>query len=153
MRKLIAISFILISLAYSPSVMAETIASCSNLKGHAYYPYQGITSEKNSGWKQDQISPGTTELQKENTGYDIIYTDSTKKVSSTIKDDGAKITFLNKSENDFSFLVQYPSGGTDIYRFFKENNGINKFSLMSMRTQIPKNSLMIGDCSYIKFEE
>lgn len=147
-----AITLFIFSFLFIETANAEVIASCSNLKGHAYYPHQDIISEKDSGWKQDEVSPSVIELHKEGAEYDITYLDSTKKSSSTIKHDKAKIISLYNGKDDFSLLVQYPSGGTDIYRFFKESNETTKFALMSARTQISKNSLMIGDCSYIKFE-
>ena len=128
---------------------AETIANCSDLEGYAYYQQQGPITEKNSGWTKDKISEGTIALQSSGSGYDIVYVDSTKKMSSTLQDDKAKITLLNKTANEIMLLVQLPSGGSDIYRFFKQSDGSNKIALISARTQIPKSSLMVGNCDYI----
>lgn len=143
----------LITLMYSNASFAETLASCGNLEGHAYYQQQEPITDKNSGWKEDKISAGTIALQNTGSGYDIVYVDASKKMSSTIQDDNAKISVLNKTENDMTLLVQLPSGGSDIYRFFKQSDGSSKMALMSARTQIPKNSLMIGNCEYIRFPE
>jgi hypothetical protein len=128
---------------------AETIANCGNLEGHAYYQQQGSITEKNSGWKPDKISDGNIALQKLKEGYDIVYVDSTNNMSSTLQDDKAKITLLNRTDEELTFLVHLPSGGSDIYRFFKQSDGSNKIALISARTQLPKSSLMIGNCDYI----
>jgi hypothetical protein len=152
MRKIVLTALISICLFYSQKSSAETIANCSNPKGHSYYNYQDAVLEKNSGWQKDEITNGLIQLQRTDTGYDIYYLDSTKNMSSVIKDDGGTVSMLYKREDSIDFLVRYPSGSTDIYRFFKEKNGINKFSMISMRTQIPKSSLMVGECSAINFK-
>jgi hypothetical protein len=73
-------------------------------------------------------------------------------MSSSLHDDKAKIYIINKTANEIALLVQLPSGGSDIYRFFKQSDGSNKIALISARTQLPKSSLMIGNCDNINIK-
>ncbi|MBI1275702.1 hypothetical protein GC177_06995 [bacterium] len=134
------------------AAFAQSLASCSSPKGHAYYQFQGLVQEKDKGWTEDQISSGLFELKSTQNGYDILYIDATKQMSST-KGDGGRIILLNQSSEDAVFLISYPGNTSEIYRFFKEKDGAYKFAVISIKTRlIPKNSLMVGECSYINFQ-
>lgn len=135
---------------------ALDIAKCGELKGHSYYLNNGVTDLKYSGWHEDGISGGKTQLILNEAGeFDIMYVDATENIIS-MKADGAKIFFISKAEKDISIVGAYPSGIIELYSFFQEKDGKNRYSLFSLKTEngtmIPKRSLMVGDCEEINFK-
>ena len=155
MKNFFLISLVVTFIPFS-SAYAVDIAKCSGLKGHAYYLNGGFTNPKDSGWQEDSISKGKTQLILNEAGhFDIMYVDATENIVS-MKADGAKIFFVSETEKDVSFIASYPSGIIELYSFFQEKDGKNRYSLFSLKNEngtfAPKRSLMVGDCDSINFE-
>jgi hypothetical protein len=139
------------------SVFAKDIASCSNPTGKVYYPELGLVNKKNSGWDDDKISNGITKLVKLDNGeYDILFVDSSKQIISS-KNDGGSVLMLNYGENVVSFVVLYPKKTAEVYTFLKNNSEeleyIHVLSRAGDAVLLPKASLMVGKCDYIKFDD
>ncbi|MNV70005.1 hypothetical protein D3C71_1629430 [compost metagenome] len=88
--------------------------------------------------------------------FDVMYVDAQgKPVSST--QDGALVRLLRKGTTSVSLLVFYPSTTTEIYTFFTEKDGSNKFTLMQSRSgdsaAVPKSTLLVGSCEAIRFDQ
>ena len=152
MKKIL--TYLVISLL-SPSVYSATIASCQNPKGHVYYPFSGMTLEKDSGWFKDGISGGITQLEIDNDGnYDIQFVDVYKQIVSS-KDDGAKIIPFAFSEDKIGITSIYLGSLIETYAFFKEGNGKLTYTMTQTKinTAIPKASVMKGTCSFIDFSK
>ena len=149
------ILFYLVISLLSPSVYSATIASCQNPKGHVYYPFSGMTLEKDSGWFKDGISGGITQLEIDNDGnYDIQFVDVYKQIVSS-KDDGAKVIPFAISEDKIGITSIYLGSLIETYAFFKEGNGKLTYTMTQTKinTAIPKASVMKGTCSFIDFSK
>ena len=149
------ILFYLVISLLSPSVYSATIASCQNPKGHVYYPFSGMTLEKDSGWFKDGISGGITQLEIDNDGnYDIQFVDVYKQIVSS-KDDGAKVIPFAISEDKIGITSIYLGSLIETYAFFKEGNVKLTYTMTQTKinTAIPKASVMKGTCSFIDFSK
>jgi hypothetical protein len=144
-----------IGIILSSSVGAVEIASCSNPSGTVYFPELGLINKKDSGWQSDKITGGITKLSKlGNTDFDIIYVDSTKRITS-YKESGATVLLLSQGKNNISILVVYPGVLAEIYSFIKNNSGKLEYTHVASRggdTLIPKSSIMRGDCQALNFD-
>jgi hypothetical protein len=151
----VILSLLCITILSLSSAYAEDIAKCGEVNGIAYYLDVGVIPEKNSGWHKDGINGQTQLIRNENGEYDILYVDATKNIISA-RADGAKVSLVNKSDRDISFVSSYPRGTTEIYSFFQESGGRNKYSHFSLKPNgapsIPKRSLFIGECDIINFD-
>ena len=149
MRKLL-----LLFLFFSPSIYAETIASCESLKGSTYFPNTGMYTDKsNSGWQEDGISNGKTSVIKTGDSFDILFVDTLGDINSS-KDQGATIRLMLINENSFSLFSMFLNESLEIYSFWKNKEGDFKYSLNQVKggsSLIPKNSLLVGSCSSINF--
>ena len=69
--------FLVFSIIVSSAVVnAETIASCSGVKGYSFYQNLGSFSDKkSSGWDEDQITEGKTSVIRNDDGFDILFVD------------------------------------------------------------------------------
>ncbi len=71
--------------------------------------------------------------------------------------DGGLVRLLRRSADTITVLVHYSGATTEIYSFFREKDGRNRFTLLQNRTGagalLPKSSLMVGDCDEIAFEK
>ena len=145
----------IVLLLFSSLIFAETVASCQNPKGHVYYPFSGMTLEKDSGWFKDGISGGITQLEIDADGnYDIQFVDVYKQIVSS-KDDGAKIIPFAISEDKIGITSFYLGSLIETYAFFKEGNGKLTYTMTQTKinTAIPKASVMKGTCSFIDFSK
>lgn len=61
MKKLIGT---LCALFLASVASAQTIATCSDPKGHAYYPIKGVIKKADAGWSKDAITGGKVTLMK-----------------------------------------------------------------------------------------
>jgi hypothetical protein len=145
-------------LFWSSLVCAQTtdIATCRNPSGKAFRHFSGAQEKNGSGWSDERISNGVITLVKTADGsFDMLYVDVRNKPIS-VTQDGAKVVLLRISDTDLSLLAHYQGATTEIYTFFKERDGKNRYSVMTSRTGpnafAPKSSLMVGDCDNIRFD-
>ena len=140
---------------HTSTAYSATIASCQNPKGHVYYPFSGMTLEKDSGWFKDGISGGITQLEIDADGnYDIQFVDVYKQIVSS-KNDGAKVIPFAISEDKIGITSIYLGSLIETYAFFKEGNGKLTYTMTQTKinTAIPKASVMKGTCSFIDFSK
>ena len=152
MRKALTVA---LSCLLFPSVsLALDVAKCANPSGMVYYPYLGVP-KKNAGWHDDKISDGRFTLNRLAAGkYDILFTDATKSVISSIQDGGTVIR-LFRGENAAMFAVIYTKGTAEIYTFLIDKSGKAEFMVSTSRTGdagIAKSSVMRGDCQFVKLD-
>lgn len=152
MKRIIFLSLMLISW----HAQSTQIANCSAPKGHAYYHFQGLIKKNDSGWVVDGVTKGLYSVVQDDVGnIDLLFVDTRNKPISA-KEDGAQIIILQKNEDAFKVLVHY-GDVTELYTFFREKNGLNRFSYLASKAGdsvlVPKETLMIGDCSEIAFEK
>lgn len=137
------------------ALSAQHVTTCTSPKGHAYFAYMGVLEEEDSEWKIDTVPKGAFTLRKfGKDDFDIVFIDSTKRNHST-RHDGAKVFPLRRNATEAAFFVHYHDfGESQIYSFFKENNGKVRFSILASKggPSIYKSSVMVGDCSPIDFK-
>ena len=148
MKKLLLVTLLI------PNLYAETIASCEGLKGQSYYPNIGMFTDKDtSGWQDDGISNGKTSVIKNGNSFDILFVDTLGDINSS-KDQGAEIRLVMLDQDSFSISSLFLGASVEIYSFWKTKEDNFKYSLTQVKggsSLIPKNTLLVGDCSSIKF--
>ena len=148
MKKLLLVTLLI------PNLYAETIASCEGLKGQSYYPNIGMFTDKDtSGWQDDGISNGKTSVIRNGNSFDILFVDTLGDINSS-KDQGAEIRLVMIDQNSFSISTAFLNASVEVYSFWKNKEGNFRYSLTQVKggsSLIPKNSLLIGNCSSIKF--
>lgn len=132
------------------------LATCRAPAGKSYYHYAGIADKKISGWTDDKLSDGVFTLTQSKDGaFDVLFIDGRGKPFSSAQE-GAAVRLLRRGESSISLLVFHPSNTTEIYTFFLEKDGVNKFTLMQSRNgdlaPLPKSSLFVGMCESIRFD-
>ena len=159
MKKLFTFIEILLLLLVLPisTVIAQpqVIASCSNPKGKSYYPELGLVKKNTSGWSDDAITGGVTNVKKIGKDkYDVVFLDVTKQIVSSLED-GGNVFLLNKGTNVFSLLVVYPGQTAEIFTFLKNNSNKLEFIQVTSRAGdgvlIAKTSMLRGECEFIDF--
>lgn len=134
----------------------QEVATCIAPAGKAFYHFAGNLTKDQAGWRDDTISKGVFTLNRVGKdAFDVLFIDGFgKPISSTV--DGGLVRLLGRSANSITVLVYYPKGTTEIYSFFKEKDGRNRFSLLQNRSgdevTFPKSSLMVGDCAAISLQ-
>ena len=150
MKKLILITFLYLIIT---NLYAQDIASCHSPKGKSYYPDLGLIPKDKTGWVDDGVSEGITNLKKIGKDkYDIVFYDATKRIISSIEDGGSVIP-LNRGKDVFSILVVYPGKTAEIFTFLK--NKSNKFEFIQITSRagdqvtITKSSMFRGECDFV----
>jgi hypothetical protein len=132
------------------------IAHGESPQGKSYFAYTGLVSENGSGWLDNGISNGVFEVAVSNGDLDIRYVDAAKRIKSSLAD-GGKVTVLNRGENEISVLVHYPKNGIEVYSFYVDKEGKNKFILTQVRAgenvPIAQSSIFVGSCDFIYFDK
>jgi hypothetical protein len=146
---------ILLLFTINSSAYAVDIASCSGLKGKAYFPELGLVGKKDAGWADDKIPGGITKLTKDKDGqYDIVFVDARKQIISATEA-GGRVFLLNSGEKVFSILVVYPGTTAEIYTFLENKSGIKEYLYIVNKAGkgvlVTKSSLMRGDVSILIF--
>lgn len=147
---------VLIFVAMPAIGQSINIATCRNPSGTAYRHFSGLNDKKDSGWSDEKISNGLISLTKDATGkFDLLYVDVRKTPISMIQD-GAKVILLRTGPAEISLLVHYDGATSEIYSFFREKDGKNKYTVLTSRIGpaaiAAKSSVMIGDCDPIAFD-
>ena len=152
--KLIAI----FSAVASLNVSAEStyIAICRDPSGKAFRHFSGPQDKATAAWSDEKIGGGVVTLVQGTDGaFDMLYVDVRKRPISTAQD-GAKIIKLRSGPNELSLLAHYSGSTSEIYSFFREKDGKNRYTVMTSRigpeTFAPKSSVMVGDCEPIRFD-
>lgn len=131
---------------------ANQIATCSSPKGYTYYPAYGLVPPNKSGWQDDAITNGKVFLSENGGKYDISYTDSSSRGTTSSIQDGATTLILRKTNSDVQVLVSYPNDTTEIYTFWRTTDGRYQYSQLQNKSgSIPKSSVLVGSCSFINF--
>lgn len=135
---------------------SEEIATCRSPLGKAFYHFNGLSDKAGSGWSDDKISKGVTTLVRAADGsLDMLFVDIRGKPISMTQE-GATIRLLRLSQDNVTLLAYYEGATTEIYSFFKEKDGKNRYSVLTNKTgsgaMIPKSGVMVGDCSEIRFD-
>jgi hypothetical protein len=133
---------------------AQNIATCSDPKGHAYYPAKGVSKKADSRWTKDAITGGKVTLIKVgDRKLDILFVDTSNTIQSTIGTGGLVVP-LRITNNDIAVLVNY-GDSTEIYNFWKTTDGRHEFSMIQNKggesVMVPKSSVLVGTCSAINF--
>lgn len=134
--------------ALSGTAFSENLFTCSNLSGQAYYPYRGLVPKDKAGWTKDAISGGSFTLTKTaDHKFDLLYTDSTKRVVSTIADGGSVIA-LGTGKDYASILVNYPDKTVETYFYYLNADGNYEvlFNQVKYNTPVSKAAIMKGAC-------
>ena len=137
-------------------VSAKNISVCGGLEGKSYFPNVGMLASLNeaeTGWHDDRINEGKTTVTKVGDEFNILFLDATGTLTSA-KDDGAQIYPLPQmtGKDSFSIITFWPGPIIEIYSFWRDNDGQNKFSLSQVKGGlIHKQSLLVGSCPYIDF--
>ena len=135
---------------------SEEIATCRNPSGRAFYHFNGLSEKAGLGWVDDKITNGVTTLVRAQDGsLDMLYVDIRGKPISMAQE-GATIRLLRLSPVEVTLLAYYEGATTEIYSFFKEKDGKNRYSVLTNKTGsaavIPKRGVMVGDCGPIRFD-
>lgn len=149
------LSFLVMTMA-AIAAQATEIATCRDPMGRAYFHYSNLGQKDRSGWNEEKITGGTFSLsQADNGEFDVLYVDWRKKPISSAQD-GARVLLLQRGFGTLTLLVAYSSGVTEIYTFFEETDGTNRFTILQSRAgdavPFPKSSLMVGTCGPIRFK-
>ena len=145
---------LLFLLIFPNLAFATIIAACSNPAGYAYFPNYGLIQERDSGWTDDAITGGITQLvQEENGDFDIMVLDSTQTIYSS-RNEGAMVIPFSFNESQVSVLVVFMGETVETYSFIKTASGKNEFLMTQNRTKgvIPKFSLYRGECSFVNLD-
>ena len=138
------------------TVYAQSITSCKNPEGYAYYHHSGQVPKSKSGFIKDKITGGMVTLQKVGEKqYDILFADVNNQIISAIGD-GGKVMLLRKGKTDATFVHYFSGMVVEIYTFWIDAEGIAKYDLVQSKggdlMPIHKSSMMVGTCSQIKLD-
>ena len=134
----------------------KEVTTCRAPAGKVFFHYAGDSAKDQAGWHDDKISKGVFTLTRVGKDvFDVLYLDTRgKPISST--QDGGVVRLLRRGSDSITVLVYYPTSATEIYSFFKEKDGRNRFTLLQSRTgdevAFPKSSLLVGECDEISFQ-
>lgn len=150
--KLIIASILLSVVSFATHAQTK-IATCSDPKGYAFYPFVDPVPKGKSGWTDDAITGGMATLTKIGANdYDLLFTDTTKRVVSS-KQDGGLIRVFRANSREISAFIIYPNI-IEIYTFWKTKDGQLQYSILQSKggeNPIYKTSAMVGKCDYINF--
>lgn len=135
---------------------AQEITTCRSPSGKAFRHFTGVQEKASAGWSDEKISKGVVTLVRGGDGkLDMLYLDIRNKPISMTQD-GAKVLTLRNAQDELSLLVHYEGSTTEIYSFFREKDGRNRYTVLTSRigpkTFAPKSSVMVGDCDPIRFD-
>lgn len=133
------------------AVAADTVVTCKNPRGYANYHHTDSVPKKESGFTEDGITGGLTTLVRINQNeYDLLFTDTRQEIISN-RHDGGTVRLLRKGKNDATFLVFYPGMVIELYTFYKDASGSEKFDILQSKggdgMLIHKSAVMTGSCS------
>jgi hypothetical protein len=153
---MLKIILLLVSVFSTSLMHAQTITSCKNPEGYAYYHYSGQVPKANSGFTKDKITGGMVTLQKVGEKqYDILFVDANKQIISAVGD-GGNVALLRSSKNDATFMHSYPGKVIELYTFWIDSDGLPKYDLIQSKggssSPIHKAAILVGTCGPINFK-
>lgn len=159
---LITAAMILASVA---NAKVTPIAQCGETSGYSYYPafkQEKTLKEKAAeqilgrpvvpdSWVQDGLKNSTlTLVQSRNGNLDLLIYNSPRKETFSTVEDGGKLYLVRNSHEEIVVVAIYASL-TEIYTFFKTNEG-NKVSILSSKNGMAiRTSMFTGSCNFINF--
>lgn len=156
MKKIILVGFLFLILSKPVYADEYVIARGENPKGKTYFAYTGLVPKKDTGWQDNGIKNGVFEVVISNGNLDVRYVDAAKRIMSSVTD-GGQVTILNRGKNEISVLVHYPKNGIEVYSFYVDKEGKNKFILTQARggesVPITQSSIFVGSCDFIYFDK
>ncbi|MGK2873521.1 MAG: hypothetical protein ACSLFL_14900 [Alphaproteobacteria bacterium] len=133
------------------AIAADTVVTCKDAQGYANYHYTDLVPREKSGFEEDKTTGGLTTLVR--TGqdeYDLLFVDIRQKIISS-RSDGGTVRLLRKGKNDATFLIIYPGMAIELYTFYRDPSGSEKFDIIQSKggdgMPIHKSSVMMGNCS------
>ena len=153
---MLKIILLLVSVFSTSLMHAQTITSCKNPEGYAYYHYSGQVPKANSGFTKDKITDGMVTLQKVGEKqYDILFVDTYKEIISSVGD-GGKVVLLRRGKTDATFMISYPGKAIELYTFWIDTDGLSKYDLIQSKggssSPIHKAAILVGTCGPINFK-
>lgn len=135
----------------------QIIAHGENPKGKSYFAYTGLVlKEKNAGWQDNALSGGIFEVVLNNGVLDVRFVDASKSIKSVLAQEG-KVTTLNKSKDGATILLIYPAETIEVYTFYKDHEGQNKFIMTQTKSGpnalITQASIFAGSCQFVEFDK
>lgn len=147
-------AFVVAITLISAPVFAQDVARCSDSKGQAFYPFSGLIPKDKSGWREDGISKGRITVKRlANNEFDLIFSDAQRPDVSS-RADGGIVLMARAATQDFSLVIVYPGSTTEIYSFWRANDGRLQYSHLQNKAgiaPIPKSSALVGQCEFINF--
>lgn len=122
---------------------AETIVSCGETNGQAYYFETPLLNDGDVGWTDDGISDGAIALVRSGEEWDILTKDSIGMISASSQ--GAGVYFVDAYGAFITLLVNYPSGSKELYTFDLQRNQVT-WSQHKFGVTFDKAHTMIGTC-------
>jgi len=129
------------------------VANCTDEKGYTYYPnFGGVTPKNKKTWREESTTGKKIVVTNNNGQYDLIYSDTKRNQVFSALQEGAKISLISKTPNEFSLLVVF-IGSNEIYSFRTSDDGKFEYVHTLIRSEmIPKISAAIGACQQINFQ-
>ena len=150
------LSFTLIS---SKQVLADEhiIAHGENPQGKSYFAHTGLVlKKKDAGWQNNALSNGIFEVVLNDGVLDVRFVDASKSIKSVLAQ-GGKVTTLNKSKDGATILAIYPAETIEVYTFYKDHEGQNKFLMTVVKSGpdalITQSSIFAGSCQFVEFDK
>ncbi len=145
----------IISICLCRNAMAQVIAACGEEAGYAYYPTSLLVSPKDSGFRRDAVTGGAVILSKlaENK-IDLMFRDASKS-NQSILDAGGEILITGLSDINISILVSYLGETSEIFDFYKKDNGEIEFVhaiVKPYNTLLPKAGIYSGKCENLNLD-
>ena len=129
------------------------IANCGPNKGWSYFVHNKYVSKKDSGWVEDGISQGQYTLKLLNgKDLDLLFIDAKAQVRS-LKQEGGQIFPMRMSSSEITFLHIASNKVAEIYSFFIEADGTEKYSIIMDKGAgniVHRKGITIGKCNFIR---
>ena len=133
--------------AFVPSTaLAETVMTCGESTGHAFFHTGPLVPPEKAGFKEDAITEGKTSLVRKQDGkYGILFVDATGSIKSVEDQGGVIVPFAKASGGLISLLLLYPDQLTEIYAF---NPQTRKLVLLQHKYNsfVNKSAVYESDC-------
>jgi hypothetical protein len=140
----------LLIFALSASGNAEVITRCEAPEGYAYFAPGGAVPRDKAGWQQDRTSAGSYLLLKDSRGFDLIFTDATRRTISS-RDDGGQVLRVTETPGTVVVVINYPQTLLETWTFKLNERGTGFVVFTQSRygddVLIQKYSVMRGVCS------
>lgn len=122
---------------------------CAESNGRAYFPQQGLVPANKAGFFDDGIKGGRLTLSGSGNDWDILFTDISGRVTSTVRDGGTVIV-LHDTGISMTLAVLYPGGLSESYLFHKLGDGTAEVVWTQLKsgttTLIEKGALYRAQC-------